>query len=245
VNQFIAERAKDQTAAAIAGDRQADSFLSPLNPIGNSRDPIELLTGDATLADSQVNVIAEHLPDDRIRVTCKATGAVNKERIVTYWTAPDLPVLTRCELITYQPARRTIIQLSDFVKCSDRYVARTIRLCSLVDSQPVQAREWHSDDLGNEEPRDEDFVLPVDRHAGIQGLKEWPEISGSNFRIDFNTLTEADLGSNPKGLPPGVILPDLQPPPDPSLNYFLIINVALILVAICGWLIWRQAGSKS
>lgn len=78
-NQLEVIRNKDARVSKICGSRACNAFQSPLNPIGNCHDPIELVPGDRSVGESPVDVRLEQLEQDRLRVTCTPSGSDNKK----------------------------------------------------------------------------------------------------------------------------------------------------------------------
>lgn len=88
-------------------------------------------------------------------------------------------------------------------------------------------------------------MIPVNRRAIVAGLKAWPKVVGTNYHVDLAELGEADLGSSPKGLPPGVVLPRDAPIADVSKLRWLWVAGAVVLVSTLAWFVTRQGMKRT
>lgn len=236
---FRVERHPNYLKNSAAAGGLSHTVQTPLSLFGNVRERMLELAdmGNAARAEERVEcheLDAEHLEIIQVR---KSTDFQQKKRTVL-WILPDPPVIEQLTYSVDGPKGRTDYhaRLANFVECPGGWVPRQLRFVTKDWTDTILAREWISEDLGNEAPTKEDFVIRVVADTNFINLQKVPPAVGDYRDVDLSGVTVNDLGTPLWEDPP------MQPTPPPISRFRVWVVVLNVVgfVAILGWLIWRQ-----
>lgn len=204
------------------------------------------------------------LGNNQYRLVAKRKTIKPFDSLFTYtidWNLSyDIPVITRAHLSEERTGQRVKlmeyeVRMTDFRDCNGlRLPARILYLWRgnsfNAAGEPVDkviVRDWSSEDLGQEAPRNDDFLITFEPDTNIVGLKQPIPIRkrGSLSIIDINTIDllgnndPAPLGSSPE--------PILNPPERTSgyLSPTVLVNITIIICVVSAaiWLRFRNQKS--
>lgn len=244
---WIAVKPANRRSIAAPGQRST-AWINPLTPL-NSDVPNPLRFYEPGNSDSLAPDAAtlREVSRDRIEVILKKhilSLQATESRSVVLWTKTSLPVVERIDNTIDLPDGRRIedhVALSDFCNCSGAMVARVVRHAIPAPPRDGQAGftlvEWRSDDLGNDAPTDDDFVIELGEQTMIIGFaKPIPRGGIRKLNIDEIKLDDLDTtggARQPKGTP-------VSSRARPRSNHN-IIALVLLNLAFGGALVWLWA----
>jgi hypothetical protein len=200
---WVAARPEDRGGLACAGVRSS-TWINPLCPLDSGVANLFRFNPPGSLqATTPDDATVRALGDDRVEVSMSnvfaAPAAVRELRRLVVWTKPSLPVIEEIDDTIELPDARKLerhVLLRDFRECGGGMVARLVRYIAqgpVRDGQPsFNVLEWRSNDLGNEEPTDEDFVIELGQETAIIGLRK-PLKRGEVHRLNIDEIKLSDL----------------------------------------------------
>lgn len=150
-----------------------------------------------------VEATASELKDEHVILSITMTlGDENVKEKVHFWMSPEGPVVDRIENENVgKEHRSTRVNIaSDFRKCQAGYApAKVISVSkSHHDKYPqydsISLKTWTSKDLGKSAPSDKDFLVSIPANTGVDGIKDYVSTSKTARTLDFNQLSEANIG---------------------------------------------------
>ena len=197
---------------------------------------IELLNGvNSKLKDISI----ESLETSSLRISLTRDEQIYQERVVVeLWTEPNPPVVDNYSLVQTFPDGDTAelyVHASRFVDCTGFMVPQQVRTVMRSTQKGAwHLREWLSEDLGQQTPLMDDFVIDIPLDVKIIGLRAKPPVKNKLLHIDLSTIVEGDLvAKRPEaGIP--------SPPASASSSIrtpIILANVILfLLIAVWWWL---------
>ncbi len=172
------------------GCTPGEMLISPINPMGGCSNG---MPGELSAASGPINYQTLHQDDGRIIVTAELHTTMANVNVGEFYRAEwDMesacPTLKRV-VYKFEGGGRTHTSeclLSDFRSCGENSIPASVRIIFTQPDSPILVREWYSEDLGSEEPVDDDFVIQIPETTRIMGLKN-PEPEGTIRHLDLSS----------------------------------------------------------
>ncbi|MFV0444582.1 MAG: hypothetical protein ACK5Q5_13515 [Planctomycetaceae bacterium] len=168
----------------------------------------------------------------------------------------DIPVLTRVvrEYYNSKGVLEVFVEsrLSNFIELADGFaVARRVVYCTSTTpgSRPF-VRVWESDDLGEREPTEQDFIVEIAPTTVIVGLADAPP-PGTQRRLSVQGVLMSDVfptGTmilDGKGVPPGEEPKRGAPTPRNPSGWLIYVNVIVVGIVAVLYLARRSRRNRS
>ncbi len=223
-----------------------EMHLNTLNPIPGCN--FRPFSGHSVLAGAIPEFELLKTSEERltIRINSKAVISGNsyqQEQLVEWDLTATPPVIVSVDrrflLSDGKLSLRSRSKQFDFVECLGGSVARRVIHVVEQPRKPPRVNVWTSEDLGNREPVDEDFVITVPASTLVSGLGE-SYTTEEMTRLDLLSLNDNEIKRADPAKRKQLLLENTRARSGTFVRLILA-NVALILCLLFGYLYWKRA----
>jgi hypothetical protein len=240
--------AKPGSEGCTPGERR----MSPLNPIAGC---FPRLPGELSIARGPVEYQVEYEPDGTAVLRGESKATVDGKTLVETYRAEwifdyEFPMIRRVVFESTIGGKTTSAEgvLLDVRDLGTASMAARVITVIRQTSAPILVREWVSEDLGREQPTDDDFILEVPETTSVIGIKDAPP-PGTKRKLDLSKIPVESVMLANRGAQPDFVKKapnvesDAQPVDDGSASNIsrnVVIGLNVVVAAICGYVFFRR-----
>ena len=240
-NAVFMNRVDIASSSGTRGCTNAERLMSPINPITGC---FPRMPGELNSAKGQITYKVVQEVNGISVVTGENNWTIDGKPVVERYRAEwsmehDYPMITRIIFESIVAERKTTIEsvLSDLRQSGELSVPA--KVLSVIEQGDVEVlvREWSSEDLGNELPTDDDFVIDIPETTRIYGLAE-AELPGKPRKLQLASTKPNEVFLAKKDIEYGMTQQKPITANNRKANGSLVliaINVALVLTLAATW----------